>query len=102
MSTVITPDQFERCITRLTLKLQDIAGRAGVPEDECADLEATLAALPPFSRERASVLLQGVRAQTDDTCMAVAAGYVLNLAQDVWSAPFVSEPATAGRSPPHR
>ena len=84
----------------MALKLRDIAHRAGVPEDECIDLEATLAALPPFSRERASVLFQGVRAETEDTCMALAAGYVLTLAQDVWGGPFVSEPAMTSRLPP--
>jgi hypothetical protein len=75
-----------------------MAARAGVPDEECADLEATLAALPPFSRDRASVMLQGVRAQTGDECMAFAASYILKLADEVWDDQPASIAALTGAS----
>src|SRR5688500_16625106 len=88
MAAGITPEAFQRCVTQLLIRLQDIAVRAGVPEHECSDLEATLAVLPPCARERASVLLEGVRAHSDDKCLSMAAGYILKLGHDVWNAPF--------------
>lgn len=86
----VKPEEFQRCVTRLTVKLRDMAVNAGVPEDECTDLESVLAALPPVSRDRASVLLEGVRVHSEDKCMSLGAVFLLNLAQDVWNAPFLS------------
>jgi hypothetical protein len=64
--------------------------RAGVPEDECTDLECIFAGLPPISCDRASVLLEGVRVHSEDKCMSLAAGFLLNLAHEIWNAPFLS------------
>src|SRR4051794_39203500 len=94
MAGSITPEAYERCVTQLTMRLRDIAMRAGVPEDECSDLEATLEVLPPFARERASVLLEGVRAHSDDKCMSVAAGFLLTVAHEVWNAPYAAPTKT--------
>ena len=77
MAVYVYPEQFEQCVALLTQRLQTIASRADVADEDCADLQATLAALPAVSRDRASVMLQGVRAQTGDPCMAFAASYVL-------------------------
>ena len=90
MAIYLYPEQFERCVALLTQRLQTMAARAGVADEDCADLQTTLEALPPFSRDRASVMLQGVRAQTGDPCMAFAASYVLNLAAEIWE----GEPAS--------
>jgi len=94
----VNPEEFQRCVTRLTIKLRDMAVNAGVPEDECTDLETVLAALPPVSRDRASVLLEGVRVHSEDKCMSLAAGFLLNLAQDVWNAPFLTVSSMTGFS----
>jgi hypothetical protein len=82
----IDPAEFRRCVDVLNRKLDDIAAKAGVPETECADLEMTLAALPPFSRDRAALMLQGIQIQAEESfpAMAFAASYVLTLARDVW------------------
>jgi hypothetical protein len=64
VAVYVYPEQFERCVALLTQRLQTMASRGGVADEDCADLQSTLAALPPFSRDRASVMLQGVRAQT--------------------------------------
>ena len=90
MAVYVYPEQFEQCVALLTQRLQTIASRADVADEDCADLQATLAALPAVSRDRASVMLQGVRAQTGDPCMAFAASYVLNLAAEIWE----GEPAS--------
>ena len=96
MAAYVYPEQFERCVALLTERLQGMAARAGVPDQDCADLQGTLAALPPFSRDRASVMLQGVRAQTGDACMAFAASYILNLANEVWEHQPASIAAISG------
>jgi hypothetical protein len=82
------PAEFRRNVELLARKLDNIAAGAGVPESECTDLESTLAALPPFARGRVAVLLQGihVQAEEDNPAMAMAAHYVLALAQEVWDA----------------
>ena len=90
MAVYVYPEQFERCVALLTQRLQTMASRGGVADEDCADLQSTLAALPPLSRDRTSVMLQGVRAQTGDPCMAFAASYVLNLAAEIWE----GEPAS--------
>ena len=57
--------EFERCVDLLTRKLEETAARAGVPDSECTDLEATLVALPPMRRlTGASVTLKGSWRQT--------------------------------------
>jgi hypothetical protein len=82
----VHPREFDRCVEVLTRKLEQTAARAGVADGERADLETTLAALPPFSRGRAAVLLEGIRVQADEEhpAMAFAADYVLKLAREVW------------------
>jgi hypothetical protein len=93
----VDPAEFRRCVDVLTRKLDDMAEKAGVPDAECAHLEATLAALPSFSRDRAAVMLQGIQIQAEEDfpTMAFAASYVLSLARDVWEA----APSPVGRPP---
>ncbi len=85
-----------------------MAIRAGVPEHACVDLAGTLAALPPFARDRAAVMLEGVRihAVDDHPAMSLAAGYVLTLARDVWDRPTAvssqSSPGAGHMSRSHR
>jgi hypothetical protein len=85
-SVYVYPPEFERCVELLTRKLEEIAARAGVPDAECETLESTLAALPPFSRDRAAVILEGISVQAGDEfpAMAFAASYVRKLAREVW------------------
>jgi hypothetical protein len=92
------PSDFKRCLAYIERKLERIAARAGVPDDLCADLECTLMALPPFARDRAKIMLEGVYVQTHETypAMAFAARYVLNLAQEVWEGAAFPVPALAG------
>src|SRR5215218_2706929 len=78
----VYPREFERCVDLLTRKLEETAARAGVPDSECTDLEATLVALPPVARSRAEALLNGIQLQAADDfpAMAFAAKYVVKLA----------------------
>src|SRR3954451_5573457 len=46
------PQHCAAFATVLARKLEEIATRAGVPDAECTDLEATLALLPPVCRSR--------------------------------------------------
>ena len=82
----VHPHVFERCVDQLCHKLQQIAGRAGVPDHDCCDLESTLAAMPRVCRSQAQAMLNGLQLQTYDDfpAMAFAAKYVLNLAQQIW------------------
>jgi hypothetical protein len=96
----VDPREFERCVGLLTRKLEETAVRAGIADGECIDLDSTLAALPPFSRDRAAVLLQGIRMQAEEEypAMAFAADYVLKLAREVWDhAPGAPLPAPLRR-----
>jgi hypothetical protein len=85
----VDPTEFKRCVGVLSRKLDEVALRAGVPDSEWTDLESTLASLPPFSRDRVAVMLQGihVQAQNEFPAMAFAANYVLRLAHEVWGEP---------------
>ena len=95
----VYPDEFGRCVDLLTRKLEELAVKAGVADGECIDLEATLAALPPFSRDRAAILLEGIRVQADEDypAMAFAADYVRKLAREVWDNAPAALPASDGR-----
>jgi hypothetical protein len=102
MSNVyVYPQEFDRCVALLRRKLEEIATRAGVPESECETLESTLAALSPFSRERAAVVLEGISVQSGDEfpAMSFAASYVRQLAREVWeNKPADPARALAGRA----
>ena len=70
------------------MKIETVAMRSGASDADCADLEGTLAAMPPLSRERVQLMLDGVAIQTEyeDPVMAFAARYILRLAHDIWQA----------------
>jgi hypothetical protein len=91
--------EFKRNVAVLCSTVDAAAARAGVPDGAGGDLESTLAALPPFARDRVNVLLQGIRMQSsdDNPAMALAASYVLALAKEVWdtSPPAPAETAAA-------
>ena len=93
----VYPREFERCVDLLTRKLEEAATRAGVPDSECTDLEATLVALPPVARSRAEALLNGIQLQAaeDFPAMAFAAKYVVKLAHQMWENAPVSMVAMA-------
>ena len=92
------PAAFERCVSRLCLKIEAISIRAGVPGADCSDLEGMLAAMPPLIRDRVKLMLEGIAIQTefDEPDMTLAARYILRLAQTVWDDnphPLVRAPA---------
>lgn len=82
----IEPAEFQRCVTLVAGKIDALAVRLGVSDAGRLDLEETLARLPPPSRGRAGVMLDGIVVQTcdDNPAMAMAARYVRALANDVW------------------
>src|SRR3954453_19843517 len=91
-SVYVYPREFARCLELLTRKLEQTATRAGIPDSECTDLEATLVALPPVARSRAEALLNGIQLQAADDfpAMAFAAKYVVKLAHQIWESAPVS------------
>lgn len=68
-------------------------------DGDCSDLEGMLAAMPPLVRDRVKLMLNGIDIQTeyDEPIMALAARYVLRLAENVWEAN--PHPLTHTRSP---
>jgi hypothetical protein len=82
----VYPREFEWCLELLTRRLSETAARAGVPDAECTNLEAILAALPPFSRSNAEGFLTNLQLQACDDfpAMAFAAKYVRKLASEIW------------------
>ena len=80
------PAALERCVSHLCIKIETVAVRAGVPGADCSDLEGMLAEMPPLIRDRVKLMLEGIEIQTeyDDPVMALAARYVVRLAQTVW------------------
>jgi hypothetical protein len=82
----VEPAEFQRCVALLSRKMEDLAVCAGLPEEKRLDLEGILAALPPISRSRACIILDGIGAHASEegTAMAVAARYVRALADDIW------------------
>ena len=95
----IEPAEFQRCVALLSRKIEDLAARAGVPEEERLDLEGILTALPPSSRGRASLILDGIDVQASEgsPAMAMAARYVRALAKDVWDPAHQPAAAANGR-----
>jgi len=93
------PAEFERCVTFLCVKIETVALRAGAPDADCSDLEGTLAAMAPLLRDRARLMLSGIEIQTeyDEPVMALAARYVLRLAEDVWETNPYPVPRSAAR-----
>jgi hypothetical protein len=82
------PAEFERCVQFLCTKIETIAMRSGMTDADCADLERTLAAMPPLARDRVKLMLHGIDIHTeyDDPVMAFAARYIVRLAQEIWAA----------------
>jgi hypothetical protein len=81
------PAEFERCVRFLCKKIEMIVVRSGVSDVDCADLEGTLAAMPPTIRERTKLMLDGVGIATeyDEPVMMFAARYILSLARTIWA-----------------
>ena len=90
MSQRLRPDpaEFDRCVWFVCKKIETVAIRSGMSDADCADLEGTLAAMPPTVRERAKLLLDGIMigSEYDEPTTAFAARYVLRLAQSLWEA----------------
>ena len=85
-------------IARLQSKIENIALEAGVDARHCVDLDCTLEAMPYVLRRRVTVLLQGIQLQAElneNPAMVTAAGYVLAVAQDVWTTSHHPEAASA-------
>ena len=105
MSQSFRPDpaEFERCVSFLCTKIETIAMRSGMSDADCADLEGTLASMPPVVRERTKLMLDGVGIATeyDEPTVAFAARYLLRLAQTIWEeTPHpVTHGALAARQP---
>lgn len=80
------PDEFEACVKLLCTKIETVALRSGAMEGDCGDLHGMLAAMPPEVRSRTRLMLDGINIQTeyDDPTMALAARYLLRLAQSIW------------------
>jgi hypothetical protein len=96
------PAEFQRCVNILCMKIETIAMRSGVSDADCADLEGTLAAMPPLVRDRVKLMLNGIEIQTeyDEPVMAFSARYLLRLAHDVWQMPhpLTHSPSASRRS----
>jgi hypothetical protein len=73
-------------VTFLCTKIETIAMRSGLSDADCADIDGTLAAMPPVVRDRIKLMLNGINIQSeyDDPTMALAARYMLRLAQNIW------------------
>jgi hypothetical protein len=84
----IDPADFRACVTLIEQKLCEVAGKLGVPESQCADLDGLLTALPFVGRSRARAMLNGIQVSAADEhpAMAAAARYVSALAEDIWEA----------------
>ena len=80
------PAEFERNVRFLCTKIETVAMRSGMSDPDCADLERTLAAMPPLVRDRVNLMLNGIEIQTeyDEPTMAFAARYLLQLARSIW------------------
>jgi hypothetical protein len=92
------PAVFDRCVSRVCLKIEAISIRAGVAGADCSDLEGMLAAMPPLIRDRVKLMLEGIAIQTefDEPDMTLAVRYILRLAQSIWEDnphPLVRTPA---------
>jgi hypothetical protein len=88
MSQRLRPDpaEFERCVRCLCTRIGTIATRSGMADLHGADLEGTLAAMPPTVRDRTRLTLKGIAISTacDEPVMAFAARYLLSFARDIW------------------
>ena len=84
----IEPVEFQRAVALLTQKIDALSGFKGEQASGYVDLQDALASLAPVSRDRASVLLDGIamEAADENPAMAMAARYVRALAQEVWNA----------------
>ncbi len=75
-------------IVRSHARLEILTQEAGVDASHCTDLECVLEAMPYRVRRRVAVLLEGVRLNAElngNAAMTTAAGYVLALADEVWT-----------------
>ena len=89
---------FRRDVELLCREVEPIAFRSGASEADCNDPQIMFAALPLTAREETIVHLGRylLPANDDERGIALAAGYLLKLAQEVWGA--VPVPATMNAS----
>ena len=93
------PAEFERCVELLCTKIAAVGARSGLADSGCDELEDNLAALGAFGRARVKLMLEGAAIQSEfsDPTMALAARYLLDLAQDIWE----ENPRAASPPVPH-
>ena len=82
----VEPAEFQKGVALMCYRVEALAGHGGLPAAEYFDVQGVLSALPPFSRGRASVMLEAIALQSFDESpvTAFAARYVRAMAHDVW------------------
>jgi hypothetical protein len=72
-------------LSLLSMKVEEVADRAGVSPSARCDLETCLAALPWRDRRRLTLILESVRVHANSPALQDAVRLMLGLAAGIWA-----------------
>jgi hypothetical protein len=84
-SSDLPPSTMSYHLSLLSLKIEEVAERAGVAPTARCDLETCLAALPWRDRRHLRLLLESVRAHADSPALQDAVRLMIQLAAEIWA-----------------
>jgi hypothetical protein len=84
-SSDLPPSTISYHLSLLSLKIEEVAERAGVAPSAHHDLETCLAALPWRDRRRLILILESVRVHANSPALQDAVRLMLKLAAEIWA-----------------
>jgi hypothetical protein len=81
----LPPSTISYHLSLLSMKVEEVADRAGVTPSARCDLETCLAALPWRDRRRLTLILESVQVHATSPALKDAVRLMLGLAAEVWA-----------------
>jgi hypothetical protein len=84
-SSDLPPSTISYHLSLLSMKVEEVAERAGIVSSARCDLETCLAALPWRDRRRLTLILESVQVHATSPALQDAVRLMLGLAKTVWA-----------------
>jgi hypothetical protein len=84
-SSDLPPSTISYHLSLLSMKVEEVADRAGIAPSARCDLETCLAALPWRDRRRLTLILESVQVHATSSALQDAVRLMLGFAAEVWA-----------------
>ena len=84
-SSDLPPSTISYHLSLLSMKVEEVADRAGISPSARCDLETCLAALPWRDRRRLTLILESVRVHANSPALQDAVRLMLGLSAEIWA-----------------